>query len=736
MTWSRAWRRGLRTNVTQADLQIRQPAASFGLLALFWAWVVYLLSPTLVAYPQIRALPSAIGAAARDCAEGCAHLPENSLHILGCVLAFSLFAADVWALGAFAQRRWFKDLAAEDRAFVQLGLGAVLLEFVLFALGIAGLWHPWILRSLAVALAAWGLVPELRKQGLAGLRIDWRPRARPWSYHLALAFILLALVEALVPETGADAGMYHVGVPNAWRLDHRIHFLPDHYASNLPLPQSMFYGLLLSLGPSDSTKLLQPVACLLAAATLFRLVERRVGPHHFPLEVWTLLAVPALNGYLAISGNDQLTIFAGAVAALLAFEAGFAPTSPDLASTTSCVLGAALLLGFAASGKYTAWPPALLLGLILAFGALSRGVGRGSLAAAAALFLLPILMWSVKAAVWTGDPVFPAGAEWFGSAVSDPAGIARAIDTNVPKQVDLVAVLQMPWRVAFEASAPMHASGPHFVAILPLTLVVTLLQRRRARALAALALVTLLWVVWALLYTNARYSGLIFLVSGLAASILLHPLTAGPGRLALAWRATLLVVLGAATLAGWAYRVDLVRPYTYLCGAKDRLGYVLDQDLPMTVAPPDGLYDFLNRSLDPEKHRVLIVGESRTAGIKIPFVSGCEYDRPVFERFFRERRDLVDAEAALSAAGVTHVAISLAAGRMFEGYSFRILTAEPASQQLWLDFLEHRTTVVAQHQEGEEDWVVLSVVAGDSIAVDQRSRLAVEAYRRSIGTGL
>ncbi len=681
-----------------------QPKQLIGGLALaawglFSAWA---LGRYAEAYPLFTTWPSHLETSALDCLQGShAHLLENLRAMAHALATFAAMVGVVIVLGVSIERPLALSLAGAERWLMRIGLGAAALHTIMFASGVAGLWYPKVILGAAIGtlLAGvwlWGKagrpLPRLAEAGAYLYR-------RPWTL-IALGLIVLAAIEGLAPETGGDAGLYHVGVPSTWLADHQITFLRDRYVANLPLPQSMFYAFLIAIGPADAAGLFQPAMLLVAALALSRTVERYVDRPRFPLEIWALLATPALNGYLAISGNDQLTIAFFALGLLFGLRAVESP-SPDVRGFAIALF----FVGFGMSAKYTAIPHGLLLVAFLSIQWVRRRGPERAVAAGLLLFAAPFSLWAVKAWLYTHNPVYPALAGVFGHEHADPDGIAMAFASNVPRIHGLFEHLTFLYQTTMKAPALMHNAGPHWLILIPVALVVGVRRDRRTSLLAASALACG-WLVWSLLYMSARYSAPLFAMTGVAISVVLNAAAADRPRLGPLGLMLLAAGMLWTTAMAWAYRHDVVRPYTYLCGAYDAVGYTFEQDLQMTAFPERPMLAFLDRTLDRRHDRVLLVGEDRTGDLRIPHIAGTRYDRPIFEAYLAGAATAAEVRENLRRDGVTHLAVNVGLGSLFVKSGYPILAVAPEERALWSEVCTRWIDVIERRRHGEEDWLV------------------------------
>lgn len=599
---------------------------------------------------------------------GAAFLGSNALRSARALFAIAALFLTSWSLGGVVGTR----IPGVRSSFARLGVGMIVLHFVLFLLAAMQLWS----RPLLVAIAAAGTVAgsisvwRAGDQFLSGFR-------NGWAIGAASVFLAITAIENFGPEMGADAGLYHVGVPTFWLLEGGMAPIRDHFLSNLPLPQSMFYGFLIALGPSDATRLFPPAMMLFATLVLARGVFAKSAP----IAVWGVLAVPALTGYLAISGSDHLAIAFFA----LGLSFGLAPR-PQGSLALACAF-----FGFALTAKYTM---AIQVGLAVFYVFWrARPLDRRALFWPAVLLVAPSLVWAAKALVFTGNPIFP-----FLGETHAPATI-RNIAANRSIVRSFADLLRFPLTTAFTPGY-MHNAGPQWAVLAPIAFAFAWLDKtRRKETLLITALLAAGWLQWALIYENARYSGPLFLATAIAAGSAISHKTA---------KAAVLGLLCATALATWAYRLQLLRPYTYVCGGFDPIGYATKQDLPMTVAPPHAMFAWLNANLDRRRDRVLLIGESRTAGLEVRHVSGTELDHPIHAPYVEGARSAEEVLARLRAAGVTHVAINRMMAAYFERHDYGVLRVSPEAARLWDEVIES-SRAIAREQDARSDWVVVEL---------------------------
>ncbi|MBB6053200.1 hypothetical protein [Armatimonas rosea] len=299
-------------------------------------------------------------------------------------------SALLWLALALGRRlvRLGKGLSAEPILALALGLGA--LPYVFFGLGAVGLARPLALVVGLLALALWA-----RRDFLPFPKISLPREPLAWALGVTLVCYLPL---AAAPVTDHDGQFYHLTALKRWLGTGRLDYLPTLTMTQWPMGVDMLFGLPLALWSDTAAKLL-----------------------HFALGALTLVALTTLGTAL---GNRTAGLLGGAALVLLArgefcsayidLGVAFQVSAALLAFTLALQrdnrqlwLLAALLSGFAGSCKLTmlALGPSLLL-------ASGTRTGRDRVLFLA-LVLAPALPYFIRAALLTGNPLYPTLAHVF-----------------------------------------------------------------------------------------------------------------------------------------------------------------------------------------------------------------------------------------------------------------------------------------------------------------------------------
>ncbi len=308
--------------------------------------------------------------------------------------------------------RLFSDVPAGrlQRADLWIGLAVLVLYLFLWNQFLALTWTAWIAPGIVGAVGA--AVGAWRLQGLRGTRPRW------WVPGLVGLGVLWTANQALGQAGDYDFGLYHLGI-----IRYAEHFAAIPGLANLHSRFGAADGHLLLVafldhGPwagAASHLVNGLLAAMLAVDLGSRFALRRAaGAFGSFTQRMALLLVPVLVGgvvnrpvHLLSSPDLDFAAFVLVLAGMLylaeAVERGYAPAP---------VLAAGAALGTAAATRPLYWlPVAVAAGLPVV--AARRGPAGRILRAAALAGALPVLLLvavSVRQAVLSGFPFFPATA--------------------------------------------------------------------------------------------------------------------------------------------------------------------------------------------------------------------------------------------------------------------------------------------------------------------------------------
>ncbi|HZY98933.1 MAG TPA: glycosyltransferase family 39 protein, partial [Candidatus Baltobacteraceae bacterium] len=394
------------------------------------------------------------------------HVPRNAGYIVP-VLAFVVSgfgAGDLicGALGICTSNRWARFAFA-------LCLGQACWLAAVVAVGVPG----FLNRPVLGALLAAGLISSAARWYMT--RERWRdstghPAAVPSKWVRVataacialLAFDLyLALLGALMPETGFDARFYHLAEAKRYADHGAIYNLAaSQHSVEMALPQNqeILYAAIVKLFGLPAAKILSWSNLLLATIAIVGFAGEFFGSETAgTLAALLFVSTPIVTLTATTASND----LSQTPYTLLALYAFFAWTRDR--AKVGWLAAAGVFCGFCFGIKPFAVFTILTLGAFVAAFAFRRPLrplatfGLGCLLGA-----LPDL---VREAVVTGDPFFPIGAGLMHSAFWWPAQEQAMRDSIHAFGADTAwpVLFKLPWALTMEANRYRNLLGPLFI---------------------------------------------------------------------------------------------------------------------------------------------------------------------------------------------------------------------------------------------------------------------------------
>ena len=417
------------------------------------------------------------------------HMGRPRLHTGGQLLAGAAVFLAGYGLGRPlarallpAWRGWRGELQA-----CALGLGC--LSVVDLVLTAGGLYRPVVVIAVVVLFAAVGCIWLAR----SGRGVQLRAPTPDGALLGGLLLIVLgfAAVGALAPEIQYDALWYHVGFPEEWLRTGHLTYFPWQFVSVYPFANELLYGNAIALAGPIAAKVVDlGFGILLIAATIDlgqRLFTRRAAVFGA-----LCLAVGPTVLWSATTANTDLAV---ATFVVLAVDVAVARTEhPDRRTALAC----GLLIGFGLATKLTAALALPAVGLLIFAGPRGRSVRAraADLTLMALVSLLPVLPYLIRAAILTGDPVFPNLYNVFRPSPSlfspeENAGLAQFLRAFGEGHGPL-RFLTLPWDMTMHAAAFGGTIGLLFLVGVPLSLTRRLNRMQVLVGLGAAGF-TLLW---------------------------------------------------------------------------------------------------------------------------------------------------------------------------------------------------------------------------------------------------
>lgn len=360
----------------------------------------------------------------------------DRLPLWGWVLLWTLCA---WGLGygvlwALRIRTLFTRL--ETHLF-STALGLHGLSLLTLAIGLSGLSAPnWLGRGAVFLGAIAGVLAYPIDRRLVATDTQ-EQSSTSWvevaGYFLIFAFLVLMFLTGVLPPSEFDTREYHLQAPKEFYQQGHISFLPHNVYANMPLGAEMH--ALAAMALTDDWKFgglaakgVLPVFVLLSVGGLIALGRRVLNRQAGVLAALLFVSVPWIykvtaGGYVEGASACYLTFTA--LAAVIASQQTVSAAHARLLGVT---------LGAAVSIKY---PNLLFLGLPAGIFLLTLPPSSWRQRAWLVAVMLVALaasggLWFAKNAVFTGNPVYPLLAAWFGDPTRSPELIDRWQEAHAP----------------------------------------------------------------------------------------------------------------------------------------------------------------------------------------------------------------------------------------------------------------------------------------------------------------
>jgi len=544
----------------------------------------------------------------------------------------------------------------ELRPLAEWCLGTACWITAIFALAAAQALHGWSLAWLSVAAA------------LAAALARWRcpapPRPPAGGAPPAPEIVLLVgiggpvvaflfFLGAIGPEIAWDAAVYHLTLPRLYLTHGGFRPVPFNVYSNWPLAADLLFAM--ALAAKDHVL----AAALHWGFGMLTLLALHLGCRAFgrPGSGWLAMAFFLANGIVGYEFGVAYVDLAHAFFFFAGFLFALRARTPDAFAPAHLLL-AGICCGVAAGTKVTGVAGAAVVAAVYA-PELARAARAGELGPALRTFLLrfalPVLLlwlpWLLKAAWYTGDPVYPLLFGWLGGPEwsADLSARFLAWQRSIGMGREPIDYLWLPARVLLDAG-PGYARfdgslGGFWLALLPLTLGLGMRQRPVRCALGAAGLG---FVAWALTSQQLRLLIPTLTLPAFAAALVvadrIERIASAIARRALGGVALALAI----SLVVWENADDLLDGFRHLLVYRAR-----PQGAASTVAP---VHRFIDAEL-PADARILLLNDNRGFFCEREYVADSFFEASQIADWLRDARGPEEVARRLAERGISHVLV-------------------------------------------------------------------------------
>ncbi len=318
----------------------------------------------------------------------------------------------------------------------RVGIGLILLTFILIGLGVIhcfvpsvllGIWFVWLLASFP------GYWQIRREPFFTEAFPDGDPTWNPLFLRIGMTVMLLICwIHAMTPETRHDPYDYHLTIPTLYLAYQGIVEIPWHVFSYMPKNCEILYGLALGVGNDSLAKVIHLAFGCLCTLSISSFIKRIAGHEASMLAALLTVTLPVF-GFIATASYIDLARAFWELSALYMLFQVWEETDPRTQSYSLILSG--LFAGMALGTKYVSFlvffPPYLILA---AFSFWWRVNGRRVwlLPVWGLAILLPISPWFFYNILWTGNPIYPLFPSIFGLHIPAAQAAYEFIRNHAP----------------------------------------------------------------------------------------------------------------------------------------------------------------------------------------------------------------------------------------------------------------------------------------------------------------
>jgi hypothetical protein len=570
--------------------------------------------------------------------------------------AFGLFSVAVWLPGLVLERLALARVALGGlRRLAQVCLGLGFWIAVLFTLAAAGQLHRasvWAVAGLVVAAAGWVLLRQHAGRDTEAHRPQaWRRRLLVSAGLVVLLAPLFLVV--LLGFVGWDADVYHLTLPKLYIASHGFRPVAFNVYSNWPLNVELLYAL----GMLAKDYVLATLVHFGFGVLTLYAIYVGCREFHRPAAGWLAMAFFLCNAVV----GWEFTIAYVDLAYAFFFLAGLLfmlrAVARDEGRRASLLL-AGLCAGLLAGVKFSGIVGAALMAIPYLAWAARHGVRRfwGECGALVAWFALPALVlwspWLVKAASYTGNPVYPFLYGWFGgpdwsaalgeqlAAWQRSMGMGRTLRDYLLLPVRVI-LLGGPGYAHFDGRL-----NAFWIILVPLALVFGVRDRFARRCLGVAGLY---FVFWSVTSQQTRFLIPVLPLLGIAAAIALVRVVERVPRTSVRRGLWSVVIIGTVLGVG--------RQPSASGDGESKAPPLPPLVLGHVRRPPaDSLYAFINDELPPEA-RVLCLNTNRGFFLDRDYVADSFFEASQIADWLKGAETSEEVCRRLAEKRITHILV-------------------------------------------------------------------------------
>ncbi len=494
-----------------------------------------------------------------------------------------------------------------------------------------------------------------------------------WLFLFLTAFI--NLLQSISPETFYDTVIYHLAVPNYWRLEGRIKDMPYLIFSKMPFNHGLVYLYGLMTSGIYGAKMLNWFASVFTLLSFFAFFRKYFSQK-------TLFAAAAvffsIFHYMNVSwyaSNDVLLTFF----ILCSFYLSLRYSNENYAPYAAL---AGLAAGFAMGIKYTS--AIFVLGICISVFSIRKESGFSAVKfflIFSICALLPCAPWLLKNWLLYSNPFYPMLYKVF---AKNPDAFDAALIDSFMREVKQFSFSLKDWLYhPVAVSAGKIANDEYFTPLFAIVLPLAVFSPKKNPALKFFWVYFLCsWILWSFSSNVVRYLMPAWFAASLLAayyafeafhgmfSSLLKGIVFLSIFMSFYWSFLFFYMEGK-----WKVVLGLIKAQDYLSSSQPRYPW-----------PSNAVYPYIENSKG--KGKTLFLGDSKTLYFNSPFEASSVFDRNLLIELAYSSKDGREIYSKLKEAGINRIIFNIKE-TMRNNAAYGILYFDSSAMEKFNSFFEN-----------------------------------------------
>jgi len=530
----------------------------------------------------------------------------------------------------------------------------------------------------------------------------------PLFWLFLSVIVVLNLIQSLSPETFYDTIIYHLAVPNYWKIEGAIKDMPNLIFSKMPFNHGLVYLYCLQTGSVQSAKLVNWGISLFTLFSFFAFFKERFSKKTLFVAAAVFFSIFHYMNVSWYASNDVMLSFFLLCSFYLSLR-----YSETLSFKYAIISG--LAAGFAMGIKYTSaiFVFAMLISLLYTLRPNLRSFLKFTVIFSIAASL-PVLPWLVKNFIQYGNPFYPMLYKVFqkGLAPLDVSHIESFMSEVKQFNFNLKDWLIHPLYVSAGKIANDEYFTPIFLIVLPLAF---FSKKENPIVKPLMIYFVSSWLMWSFSSNVVRY-----LMPAWFAGALLVSFYAFESFEGLFGKAVKFLVLLTTILslywsflffymeAKWKVFFGIISASDYLSSSRGRYPW-----------PSYGVFNHI-KEVSKDKERTLFLGDSKTLYFEKPFDASSVFDRNTLIDICIDSRDEEEIYLRLKKLGIKRIIFNIKEA-MRNNAVYGILYFDDKSMERFDKFFYKHMKEEYVYDEKAQDQIVNRVIVYEITEKNEKS---------------